>query len=149
MKNIIWLASYPKSGNTLIRLFLSCYLFSKEGTLEDFNLIRNIILFNHFDIFNKIQWVDKDWRGYFPDEGRDQIEKTIVVFDPKENKLYYKSKAVSRIILCIPFGFLFFWINNALRIQLLFLKVKQPIHPPYFLGISSIIDQLFCLKMLS
>ena len=55
MKNIIWLASYPKSGNTLIRLFLSCYLFSKEGTLEDFNLIRNIILFNHFDIFNKIE----------------------------------------------------------------------------------------------
>ena len=55
MKNIIWLASYPKSGNTLIRLFLSCYLFSKDGTLEDFNLIRNIILFNHFDIFNKIE----------------------------------------------------------------------------------------------
>ena len=55
MKNIIWLASYPKSGNTLIRLFLSCYLFSKDGTLENFNLIRNIILFNHFDIFNKIE----------------------------------------------------------------------------------------------
>ena len=55
MKNIIWLASYPKSGNTLIRLFLSCYLFSKDGTLENFNLIRNIILFNNFDIFNKIE----------------------------------------------------------------------------------------------
>ena len=55
MKNIIWLASYPKSGNTLIRLFLSCYLFSKDGTLKDFNLIRNIVLFNHFDIFNKIE----------------------------------------------------------------------------------------------
>ena len=55
MKNIIWLASYPKSGNTLIRLFLSCYLFSKDGTLKNFNLIRNIILFNHFDIFNKIE----------------------------------------------------------------------------------------------
>jgi hypothetical protein len=27
---IIWLASYPKSGNTWIRLFLSCLLFSKE-----------------------------------------------------------------------------------------------------------------------
>ena len=52
MKNIIWLASYPKSGNTLIRLFLSCYLFSKDGTLEDFNLIRNIILFNHFSSCN-------------------------------------------------------------------------------------------------
>ena len=61
MKNIIWLASYPKSGNTLIRLFLTCYLFSKDGILKDFNLIRNIILFNHFNIFNKIKNIcDKD-----------------------------------------------------------------------------------------
>ena len=28
---IIWLASYPKSGNTLLRSMLSAYLFDKEG----------------------------------------------------------------------------------------------------------------------
>ena len=61
-------------------------------------------------MFDKIQWVDKDWEGYFPDEGRSMIEKTVVVFNPANDRLYYKSNAVSRIILCIPFGFLFFWI---------------------------------------
>ena len=66
--------------------------------------------FKFFDMFDKIQWVDKDWTGYFPDEGRAKIQETVVVFDPSNSRLYYKSKAVSKIILCIPFGFLFFWI---------------------------------------
>ena len=28
---IVWLASYPKSGNTLLRSMLAAYLFSNEG----------------------------------------------------------------------------------------------------------------------
>ncbi len=36
---IIWLASYPKSGNTWIRLFLDCLLFSKN----EFSINRNHI----------------------------------------------------------------------------------------------------------
>ena len=43
---IIWIPSYPKSGNTWVRAFLSSYLYSPDG------------LFN-FDLFNKI--------GEFPD----------------------------------------------------------------------------------
>ena len=38
---IIWLASYPKSGNTLIRSMLSAYFFSKDGTFN-FKLLNNI-----------------------------------------------------------------------------------------------------------
>ncbi len=38
---IIWIASYPKSGNTYIRSFLTSYYFSKKGKL-DFNLLNNI-----------------------------------------------------------------------------------------------------------
>ena len=38
---IIWLASYPKSGNTLLRSMLSAYLFSKDG-IFDFELLTNI-----------------------------------------------------------------------------------------------------------
>jgi hypothetical protein len=39
---IIWLASYPKSGNTMVRSMLSAYFFSRDG---NFN----------FDVINKIQ----------------------------------------------------------------------------------------------
>ena len=51
MKNIIWIASYPKSGNTLVRLFLSCYFFTDDGNLKDFNIIKNITIFNNINIF--------------------------------------------------------------------------------------------------
>jgi len=38
---IIWLASYPKSGNTWLRALLSAYYFSKKGNF-DTNLIQKI-----------------------------------------------------------------------------------------------------------
>ena len=38
---IIWIASYPKSGNTFLRSFLSTYYYSKNGKF-DFNLLLNI-----------------------------------------------------------------------------------------------------------
>ena len=31
---IIWLASYPKSGNTLLRSILSTYFYSEDGVLK-------------------------------------------------------------------------------------------------------------------
>ncbi len=42
---ILWLASYPKSGNTWIRSLLAAYLFSKEGDFK-FNLLKNIKQFS-------------------------------------------------------------------------------------------------------
>ncbi len=41
---IIWIASYPKSGNTFIRSFLSAYFFSDTGKF-DFDLLYNILQF--------------------------------------------------------------------------------------------------------
>ena len=42
---IIWIASYPKSGNTWIRSLLCAYLFSKDGKFN-FNLLENIKQFS-------------------------------------------------------------------------------------------------------
>ena len=41
---IIWISSYPKSGNTYLRSFISSYYFSKKGKF-DFNLLLNILQF--------------------------------------------------------------------------------------------------------
>ena len=49
---IIWLASYPKSGNTMIRSLLSAYFFSEDGTF-DFNLIKNIKQFPYNPLFKE------------------------------------------------------------------------------------------------
>jgi len=50
---IIWLASYPKSGNTFVRSMLASYFFSKDGSY-DFNLIKNIKQFPHGGLFQKL-----------------------------------------------------------------------------------------------
>jgi len=49
----IWLASYPKSGNTFLRSMLAAYLFSKDG-IYDFSLIKNIKQFPHGGLFMKL-----------------------------------------------------------------------------------------------
>ena len=50
---IIWLASYPKSGNTLVRSLLSTYIFSKDGKFN-FELLRNIKQFPDNNLFKRI-----------------------------------------------------------------------------------------------
>ena len=49
---IIWLASYPKSGNTFVRALLTSYFFCNDGIL-DFKLMNSISVFPNELIFKK------------------------------------------------------------------------------------------------
>ena len=49
---IIWIASYPKSGNTWIRALLSHYFFSKDEKFN-FDLLKHIPNFNIGDFTNE------------------------------------------------------------------------------------------------
>jgi hypothetical protein len=52
---IIWVSSYPKSGNTWVRSLLGTYLYSDNG-IFNFNLLNKINLFpgrQHFEFFLK------------------------------------------------------------------------------------------------
>ena len=53
---IIWIASYPKSGNTWVKSLLSAYLYSKDGTFNNFDLLKKIEQFpskRYFEFFLK------------------------------------------------------------------------------------------------
>ena len=50
---IVWLASYPKSGNTLVRSMLASYFFSKSGEFSE-DLIRNIKQFPSYELFEDL-----------------------------------------------------------------------------------------------
>jgi len=52
---IIWLASYPKSGNTWLRALLSAYYFSERGNF-DTNLIQKIDQFPRKFFFNEYDY---------------------------------------------------------------------------------------------
>ena len=49
---IIWLASYPKSGNTFLRSLLSAYLYTKDGNFE-LSSLNNISQFPDKNVFKK------------------------------------------------------------------------------------------------
>ena len=51
---IIWLASYPKSGNTWLRSLLSAYFFSQNGKFN-FKLLKNIKQFSSKEILLKYE----------------------------------------------------------------------------------------------
>ena len=55
----IWLASYPKSGNTLVRSLLAAYFFSKDG-IYNFDLIKNIKQFPNANLFESLGLNIKD-----------------------------------------------------------------------------------------
>ena len=56
MKNnkIFWIASYPKSGNTWIRSFLSSYLYTADGIFNNFDILDKIIRFESKRFFSNI-----------------------------------------------------------------------------------------------
>ena len=65
---IIWLASYPKSGNTWIRSIISSILFSNNGIIDNFELLNTIDQYptkKYFDTLvtdyeNPVQ-IQKNW----------------------------------------------------------------------------------------
>lgn len=64
---IIWIASYPKSGNTWVRALLSAIIYSADGKFK-FDLLKNITQFplrTHFDSFTQdyfnIKEISKHW----------------------------------------------------------------------------------------
>tara|TARA_B100001540_G_C15807897_1_gene642969 strand:+ start:2127 stop:3005 length:879 start_codon:yes stop_codon:yes gene_type:complete len=51
---IFWIASYPKSGNTLMRAIIASLFFTKTGQFKDFNLLSTV---PNFDISERILFI--------------------------------------------------------------------------------------------
>jgi len=73
---IVWISSYPKSGNTYIRSFLSAYFFSKNGKFE-FDQLNNILQ------FPSIKFSKKDYFN-FEDAARNWISNQNEFFNKKK-----------------------------------------------------------------
>ena len=57
MKKIIWISSYPKSGNTWMRFLISNYFFNIENEFNFQIADKNILMFPQLSLMKKI--VDK------------------------------------------------------------------------------------------
>ncbi len=76
---IIWLSSYPKSGNTYVRSFLSAYYFTNSGEFN-FNLLKYIEQFPDKQFFNGfIQTKEDASKNWLPSQ-REIIKSKKVKF---------------------------------------------------------------------
>ena len=77
---IIWLASYPKSGNTYVRAFLSAYYFSNNGQF-DFSQISKIDQFPHEKFFKqKVKSISEASKQWIPIQREINKDKKIRFF---------------------------------------------------------------------
>ena len=87
---IIWLASYPKSGNTYVRAFLSAYYFSENGQF-DFKLIPKIKQFPDIEFFNqKINNVEEASKQWIPAQKKINQDRKIKFFKTHSCLANYK-----------------------------------------------------------
>ena len=92
---IIWIASYPKSGNTWVRSLLSTYLYTEDG-IFNFNLLKKILKFP-----------SKKYLEFFTKDFSD-IKKISEYWIAAQNRInLYNEKLIEISSLCVTFGLKF------------------------------------------
>lgn len=92
---IIWLASYPKSGNTLLRSILASYLFSNDGKLK-LDYIYKIRQFPSIDDFQKLNIDLSNEKEVF----QNFIEAQKIINKDKKIKFVKTHSSLARINEC-------------------------------------------------
>jgi len=109
---IIWIASYPKSGNTWVRSLLSAYLYSDNGSFN-FELLKNIPKFpqrkhleyftNDFSDIKKISeyWIAAQDRINLFNENKSIFFKTHSALCALENNLFTNKNNTQAVIYIV------------------------------------------------
>lgn len=83
---IIWLASYPKSGNTWVRSFLSSYYYTKDGSFN-FDLLKNINQYPNKEFFDQKITYPGEIHKYWHTSQEKIIKKNKNIFLKTHNSL--------------------------------------------------------------
>ncbi len=90
MKKIIWISSYPKSGNTWIRYFLSNYFYNKQKINSDFKILNKIDKFPPYKILQKLLTEEEiEESAYNISKYWSQIQSEITI--GKEDFIFFKN----------------------------------------------------------
>ena len=81
---IIWLASYPKSGNTWLRAFIASYLYLDiKNQSFNFNLLKKIERFPHPKQFENIGIIPQNLKNF---------EEVVKAWIPLQKKINENKK---------------------------------------------------------
>ena len=106
LKNLVWIASYPKSGNTWMRSILTALIYTKDGNF-DFSLLPKIDQFEkkenfsfvkdyNIDDYNNLDKMDKVSKYW--NEAQERIDtKEIVFFKTHSSNYNHKNLKYTNI----------------------------------------------------
>ena len=109
---IIWIASYPKSGNTWVRSLLSTYLYTEDGSFN-FNLLKKILKFpskvylkyfiEDFSDIKKISeyWISAQERINLFNENKSVLLKTHSALCTLENNSFTNKQNTQAVIYIV------------------------------------------------
>ena len=133
-KGIVWIASYPKSGNTWIRSIITSILYTKDGkfnfelikkidqfeTLQNFKFLKNKNI-HHYEQLNKMNIISQYWL---------EAQKQLI---EKNKILFFKTHSAN-----YAYDNLFFANNETTRGCIYIMRDPRDIIISYskFLGIS-------------
>ena len=104
-KKIFWICSYPKSGNTWLRLILAGLFFTDNGKLNNFNLLNKIPKFDLLENFKFIKDLsEQDYNLIFKKKAYD--EESLITY----SKYWIEAQKRKNII---EGNFSFFKTHNA------------------------------------
>ena len=104
-KKIFWISSYPKSGNTWLRLLLCGLFFTKDGRIDNFEILKKIPGHDNLENFAYLKDTDtKDYNIIF--NNSDYDESTLLTY----SKYWIESQKKTKIT---NGSFGFFKTHNA------------------------------------
>ena len=104
---IIWLASYPKSGNTLLRSILSSYFYTKKGEFS----------FNNLNYISQFQLTSQFMSAGINIDNDEEVFKNFINVQNFLNQEKGKVKFLkTHSALCKMHGFNFTDLNNTLGV---------------------------------
>ena len=78
-KKMFWISSYPKSGNTWLRLILCGLFFTEDGNLNDFKLLRKITSFDNLTNFKFTKDISLDDFNLIVN-GKEYNEESVLIY---------------------------------------------------------------------
>ena len=78
-KKMFWISSYPKSGNTWLRLILCGLFFTEDGNLNDFKLLPKITSFDSLANFNFTKDISLDDFNLIVN-GKEYSEESVLTY---------------------------------------------------------------------
>jgi len=82
----------------------------------------SIRVIKRIDIFQRLVFADKTYTGKKPKSLDDALNYTALLYNPSNEKVWLRHEVLGKILIILPFGFLFGWIFFIPGISILFRK---------------------------